>query len=143
MFMTAKEYLQQAYKLDRQIDSHIEEVQRLRDMATGLSSPAFGEKVQSSVSGDASFVKAVESIIRMESRINKEIDQFVALKEQIHVTLAMVGDPRERMILRGRYIDGKTERYLAAELGLDERTIRRLQKHALENLILPENPIIV
>ncbi len=141
--MTAKEYLQQAYKLDRLIDSHLEEVRSLRDLATGLSSPALGEKVQSSVSGDASFVKTVESIIRMENRINKEIDQLVALKEQIHDTIAAVSDPRERIILRGRYIDGKTERYLAADLGLDERTVRRLQKHALENLVLPENPIIV
>lgn len=141
--MTAKEYLQQAYKLDRLIDSHLEEVRSLRDLATGLSSPALGEKVQTSVSGDASFVKTVESIIRMENRINEEIDQLVALKEQIHNTLMTVRDPRERMILRGRYIDGKTERHLATVLDLDERTIRRLQKHALENLVLPENPIIV
>ena len=141
--MTAKEYLEQAYKLDRQINSHLEEVRSLRELATGLSSPAFGEKVQSSVSGDASFVKTVESIIRMENRVNKEIDQLVALKEQIHNALLTVSNPRERMILRGRYIDGKSEKYLAADLDLDVRTIRRLHKHALENMVLPENPIIV
>lgn len=141
--MTATEYLQQAYKLDRQINSHIEEVRSLREMATGLSSPAFGEKVQSSVSGDASFVKTVESIIRLENRINKEIDQLVALKEQIHDTIAAVSDLRERAVLRGHYIEGKTWKHIAGVLEVDVRTVYRLHKTAIEHVVLPENPIIV
>ncbi|MBR5620676.1 MAG: hypothetical protein IKW76_13165, partial [Clostridia bacterium] len=33
--MTVKEYLSQAYMLDQRINAHLEEVKRLRDMATG------------------------------------------------------------------------------------------------------------
>ena len=141
--MTVTEYLGQAYKLDERIQSHLEELSSLRETATGLSSPAFGERVQSSASGEAAFVKAIERIIQFEDKINAEIDLLVALKEQTHETIATVEDPREKMILRSRYIDGKSEKYIAAVLDVDVRTARRLHKRALEHVVLPENPIIV
>ena len=43
--MTAKEYLSQAYRLDQRIDSNIAEITRLREMACGISSPSWEEKV--------------------------------------------------------------------------------------------------
>ena len=43
--MTAKEYLSQAYRLDKRIDSNIAEITRLREMACGISSPSWEEKV--------------------------------------------------------------------------------------------------
>ena len=55
--MTAKEYLSQAYRLDQRINSNIEEVTMLREMASSISSPSWGEKVQTSRSTEAPFVK--------------------------------------------------------------------------------------
>ena len=55
--MTAKEYLSQAYRLDQRIDSNIAEITRLREMACGISSPSWEEKVQTSRNTDAPFVK--------------------------------------------------------------------------------------
>ena len=43
--MTNKEYLRQAYRLDQKINSDIEEVARLREMAGSISSPVLGDKV--------------------------------------------------------------------------------------------------
>ena len=42
--MTAKEYLSQAYRLDQRINSNIEEISRLREMACGISSPSWKRK---------------------------------------------------------------------------------------------------
>ena len=39
--MTAKEYLRQAYRLDQKINSDLEEVAALREMASSVSSAAF------------------------------------------------------------------------------------------------------
>lgn len=50
--MTAKEYLSQAYRLDQRIDSNIAEITRLREMACGISSPSWEEKVQTSRNTD-------------------------------------------------------------------------------------------
>lgn len=54
--MTTKEYLQQAYRLDKRINSHIREKEELMQMATSVSSPQWKEDVvQTSKSGDAPF----------------------------------------------------------------------------------------
>ena len=79
--MTAKEYLKQAYRLDHRINSDIAELGRLREMSSGISSPGFGEKVQTSHSGEAPFVKCLERIYDLEEKINNEIDLFVDLKD--------------------------------------------------------------
>ena len=42
--MTAKEYLGQAYRLDQRINANLEEVARLREMASSVSSPSWEEK---------------------------------------------------------------------------------------------------
>lgn len=39
--MTAKEFLNQAYRLNELIDSDVEELERLRDLATRISGPNF------------------------------------------------------------------------------------------------------
>ena len=42
--MNAKEYLGQAYRLDQRINANLEEVARLREMASSVSSPSWEEK---------------------------------------------------------------------------------------------------
>ena len=64
--MTAKEYLRQAYRLDQKINSDLEEVAALREMASSVSSPQLSERVQTSRKGDAPFVRCLEKIIELE-----------------------------------------------------------------------------
>ena len=141
--MTIKDYLKQAYKLDQRIDSHLEELARLREVAFGLSSPRYGDKVQTSMDGNAPFVTQIESIIRYEDRINAEIDTLVALKEQIHETVAAVGNPRDEIMLRSRYIDGKTWEQIAASFRVDVSTVYHWHREALRHLKMPDNPIVI
>jgi DNA-directed RNA polymerase specialized sigma subunit len=141
--MTNKEYLRQAYRLDQRINSDIEEVSRLREMASGISSPVLGDKVQTSHSGEAPFVRSIEKIMALEERINKEIDLLVDLKEQIRSVISAVPDVDERMVLRYRYIQGLTWEQIGLEMNADERTIRRWHGNALLHIALPENPVII
>lgn len=141
--MTNKEYLRQAYRLDQRINSDIEEVSRLREMASGISSPVLGDKVQTSHSGEAPFVRSIEKIMALEERINKEIDLLVDLKEQIRRVISAVPDVDERMVLRYRYIQGLTWEQIGLEMNADERTIRRWHGNALLHIALPENPVII
>lgn len=74
--MTAKEYLQQAYRLNELIDSDVHELERLRDLAGRISSPNFGERVQSSRNLDAPFVKYLGDIMEMEKRYRKNCAEW-------------------------------------------------------------------
>ena len=40
--MTAKEYLRQAYRLNERINSHIEELENLRDLSTRTQGVSYG-----------------------------------------------------------------------------------------------------
>jgi len=139
--MTSKEYLRQAYRLDLRINSDIEEVARLRDMATSITSPVLGDKVQTSRNGDAPFVRSIEKILMLEEKINGEIDTLVDLKEQMRGVIEAVPDTDERMVLRYRYVHNLTWEQIGTEMNADARTVRRWHGSALLHVVLPENPI--
>ena len=141
--MTNKEYLHQAYRLDHKINSDIEELRRLREMAGSISSPQWGERVQSSRNTDAPFVRSIEKIIILEEKINKEIDTLVDLKEQMRDVIAGVENTDEQMVLRYRYIHNYTWEQIGDELNADKATVWRWHKTALSNVVLPEKPIII
>lgn len=139
--MTVKEYLRQAYRLDNRINSDIEELGQLREMVCSISSPMLGERVQTSKSGQAPFVKNIEKIIELESKINEEIDVFVDLKSQMRDAINLVDDIDEQLILRYRYIHNMTWEEIGDNLHVDARTARRWHGRALQNVKLPEKPI--
>lgn len=126
--MTAKEYLSQAYRLDQRIDSNIAEITRLREMACGISSPSWEEKVQTTRNTDAPFVRCLEKIMDLEKVVNSEIDTLVDLKRQIRTTVDTVTNVNERMVLRYRYIHNMTWEQIGGELNADESTIQRNQE---------------
>ena len=141
--MRVKEYLHQAYRLDHRINSDIEEMTRLREMATSVSSPVFGDKVQTSHIGEAPFVRCVEKIMALEAQINAEIDTLVDLKEQIRGVIDKVPDTDERMVLRYRYVHNYTWEQIGDELNADKSTVRRWHGNALLHAEVPENPIVI
>ena len=141
--MTNKEYFRQAYRLDQRINSDIEELRRLREMAGSISAPTLGDRVQTSRPTDAPFVRSVEKIIMMEQRINSEIDVLVDLKEQMRTVISDVQDTDEQMVLRYRYIHNMTWEQIGDELNADKVTVWRWHKNALVNAVLPEKPIMI
>ena len=142
--MTAKEYLQQAYRLDQKINSDIEEVNALRGMAVSVfPQQLVADRVQTSRRGDAPYVRSLEKIMEMEDRINTEIDLLVDLKDEIRGIITTVGNTDERMVLRYRYVHNYTWEQIANELHVDARTVRRWHGNALRHVTLPPKFIII
>lgn len=80
--MTTKEYLAQAYKIDQRINSKLDQVVSLRDLATKATSTL------SDTSGNAtrnihSMECIIAKMIDLENEINKYIDTPVDLKKEI------------------------------------------------------------
>ena len=80
--MTAKEYLNQAYWLDKRIDSKLEQLSALKDMATRTTSVMSGEVV-SHTRNVSSMQDVIVKIITMENEVNADIDRLVDLKAEI------------------------------------------------------------
>ena len=91
--MTAKQYLQQAYRLNELINSDLAELEQLRVLATSVSSPNLsGMPSGGSRNTEPDFVRAIEKIYDLEKVINAEIDRFVDLKKEIRIVINQVPD---------------------------------------------------
>lgn len=140
--MNKKEYLRQAYLLDKRINADMDEVVRLRELATSVSSLRYDrEYVQTTRSVEAPFVKALIRVMDLEAKINMEITLLISLKEQILDVISKLESVDEQMILRYRYMSNMTWEDIGKELHAGVRTVIRWHGNALEHLVFPENPI--
>lgn len=135
--MTAKEYLQQAYWLNELIDSDVHELERLRDLAGKISSPNFGERVQSSRNLDAPFARYIGDIVEMEEKIQSELCELVVLKKQILTALEKVENREERLLLTYRYLNNESWEQIAVDLSVSMSTVHRIHASALKNFLVP------
>lgn len=136
--MTAKEYLQKAARLDARINSDIEEVAHLREMAISLGSPGFEEHHGSNRPTEAPFARHVERLVDLERQIDQEIDMLVDLKQELRQVIDSVDDPNERMVLRYRYIHNRNWGQISEAMHTSERTVRRWHGTGLQHIKIPE-----
>lgn len=136
--MTAKEFLHQAYRLNELIDPDVEELERLRDLATRISGSNLGECVQTSRNPDPPFVRHLDDIIEMEQKIHRELCELVVLKKKITESLEKVENREECLLLTYRYLDNRTWEQIASMLSISDRTVHRIHASALRNFSVPD-----
>ena len=136
--MTAKQYLQQAYRLNELINSDLAELEQLRVLATSVSSPNLsGMPSGGSRNTEPAFVRAIEKIIDLEKVIDAEIDRFVDLKKEIRTVINQVPDNSQKLVLKLRYIQFLKWESVAAEMDLSLKQVHRIHNEALKNVKLP------
>ena len=136
--MTAKEYLNQAYRLNELIASDVEELERLRDLAVRITGINYGERVQSSRDPDPPFIRYLDDIREMEKKLQRELCELVELKKQISGSLEKMEDREERLVLTYRYLDNRTWEQIASLLNVSDRTVHRVHASALRNFPMPD-----
>lgn len=138
--MTAKEYLSQAYRLDEQINSKIEQLDSLNALATKATAVLTGMP-HSPNRGKSNLEDTICKIIDLQSEINADIDRYVDLKQDIAEKVAAVENTDLRLLLEKRYLKGEKWEEIAVELGYDLRWVHRLHVKALTQVqeILSKN----
>ena len=139
--MTVKEYLGQAYLLDKRIKSDTMELEELRLMLQTISSPGFEEHYNASKNTDAPYIKTLEKMFDMEEKIMKEMNLLLELKEQIRDVISQVEKPEHQMILRYRYIHNLSWSKIGDKLCADITTVQRWHNKAIAKIKLPNNAI--
>lgn len=135
--MTAYEYLNQVYYIDRKIKFDLMELEELRARATSISSPSFGEKVKSTAKTEAPFVRVLERIWKQESKVNAELNELEAKREEVKSAIERLENKDERFILLYRYINRMTWEEIGLEMSMSERTVRRYHRSALGKIVVP------
>ena len=141
--MTAKEYLQQIYKINRRIVRLKQQRDALR-VSMHEVGPQDGDRILEARTDDAMFqaiAKAQDKDRDMAGEINALIDAMDRIAGQID----LVEDERYRTILHERYVCCYKWPRIAEDMQMDLRYIYRLHGHALqafwkiikEDIVLP------
>jgi DNA-directed RNA polymerase specialized sigma24 family protein len=126
-------YLKRYITLDREIDRKLKEVDCWRAKLSRLT-PVYSSQPKG---GGTIYSRTEEIIIKitdMEEAINADIDKLIDLKQEIERVIDSVPNDKERILLKYRYLDGKTFEWIAAEMHYSWRQIHRLHSRALTNL---------
>lgn len=134
--MTAKEYLNQAYRVYELIESNNRQIQRLRDMSTNIT-VGFDERVQGGKPGG--MAATVEKIVELQAIIKSESDRLTNLLIEIRNVINQVSDADERLLLTLRYLEFKKWDDIAEIMHIDQRQVYRIHGKALKNVIIPQN----
>lgn len=131
--MTAKEYLSQAKYLDLRINSKIEQVAALNDLATKATSVLTGMP-HSSNRGTSSMESAITKMVDLEAEIKQDIDKLVDLKLEILEAIKAVQNVEYQTVLEKRYLCFQSWEEIAAAMNYDIRWLYKLHGKALEEI---------
>ena len=129
--MTAKEYLKQAFYIDRRINDRLEQISCLRDLATKATS-IINEMPGSATHDPHSMQEVIAKIIDDEEEVNAAIEGLVDLKRDIRHTIEQVPDENEKMLLEQRYLSFKSWERLAEDMNFSLRWVHIMHGRALK-----------
>jgi len=135
--MTAKEYLNQAYRINGTVNSRLAEIDDLRALASSISGSNFGERVDHTRNTDPPFVRCICKIIDMEKELSEEVARLIGLKCAINSAINQVSNADEKMLLRYRYVNNYSWSKIGILMNVSNRTVHRIHSAALQNFIVP------
>ena len=129
--LSAKVYLGQLALIDEQINQDIERLDELKQSARSTGSFDYSrERVQTSPVGDK-LCSDVSRYVDLDNQINAEIDRFVDAKEQIIREIRGLRDVNYIKVLYKVYVQFKSVKVAAQEIGKSYHYTSELHKKAL------------
>lgn len=135
--MSTKEYLSQAFRLNERINSKLEQIQSLNDLATNCSA-VISDMPRNPNRGGSPMADAIIKIISLQEEINDDIDKMVDLKRELVSVVKEVKDVECQILLELRYLCFHSWEDIAVEMGYTVRNIHYLHKQALRLLVVPK-----
>lgn len=131
--MTAKEYLSQAYRIDQRINSKLEQVQSLRDLAMKASA-TITDMPRSASPNTHRVEDFLCKVLDLESEINADLCRLIDTKREIVTVVKCVENNELQTLLELRYLCFKTWEQIAVEMNFDLRWVHRLHNRALNEV---------
>jgi len=114
--MTVKEYLTQAYRIDQRINSKLEQVASLRELASKATA-TLSDMHHKPNRNTGSMETIICKMIDLENEINHDIDTLVDLKRDIVTIIKRIENPEYQTLLELRYLCFKTWEQIAVDMG--------------------------
>lgn len=131
--MNAKEYLSQARYLDMRINSKIQQLDSLNDLATKCTS-TFSDMPRNPNRGGSRLEDAVCKIIDLKDEINRDIDRLVDLKREIMLVIKQIDNPDQQTLLEKRYLCMESWEQIAVDMNYSIQHTYRIHETALKKI---------
>lgn len=128
--MTAKEYLSQAWYLDKRIKNKERQLDWLRSHAAYVS-PRVTEEAKVPSGTKSRVEEAVVRIVELEDEINAEIGRLMQLKQDIGIAIRSVNSMECETLLEMRYLTFLGWEDIAMQLDYSHDYIYHLHRKAL------------
>lgn len=131
--MTAKEYLGQARFLDMRINSKIQQIASLNELATRCTA-TISDMPKSPNHGGSRMADAVIKIIDLQEEINRDINKLVELKREIMGVIKAVPNVEYQTVLEKRYLCFITWEQIAVDMNYSMQYTFRIHEKALKEI---------
>ena len=135
--MTKKEFLNQAFFLDRRIQSKERQLAALRAHAV-YTTPQIDEAVVTSPSVKSHMEETAVKIIELEEVIASQIAELLELKKMIAEVIRGVGNVEYETLLEMRYLSFMDWKEIAARLGYSGKYVFEVHGRALHLVTIPD-----
>lgn len=129
--MTTKEYLQQAYRIDRKIKLDTEKLAAARSALYGKTVRYDSDGSKPVPCGNVT-ENAVLRVMELEERLNREIDELAEKRQEIELAVNAVPDEVQREVLTRRYLLYQKWEVIAEEMNYGLRHVHKIHSIALQ-----------
>ena len=126
-----KEYLSQAFHIDKRIQSKIEQVSALNRLATKATA-TYSDMPGSSTRNVHKMEDVLLRIIDLEAEINEDVIRLVDTKKDIIHKIKSVDSVEYQTLLELRYLNYMTWEQIAVEMNYELRWLYRVHGRALD-----------
>jgi hypothetical protein len=134
--MTAKEFLGQAWRVDRLIDAKLEQVAVLRSLVTKATT-TLSDMPKAETSDSHRMEDIIIKMVDMEAEIKSDIDKLLALKKEIAAAIKNVANVEHQILLELRYLAFKPWSAITSALNCGTDHVYRLHRAALSAVTVP------
>ena len=134
--MTAKDYLKQAYFIDRRIKAKERQLEALKAHAV-YSAPQISGLPHGSVSCKSVMEESALKIMELEQYINEQIQELVRLKKEIASVIKAINNPEYETILEMRYLSFMSWDEIQYQMEYSQRYMFKIHGLALEMVRVP------
>lgn len=127
--MTAKQWLNRARRIDREIRTLEEVISSTRERLESVTQSYSGDGAQSSKDPHK-----FDRLVELESLVNEKIDEQIQIKTEILEAISQIRDRRQRIVLTEYYLNMKTWEQVAVEINYSWRQVMNIHGRALQEM---------
>lgn len=131
--MNIKDFLKQAFDINREIDNKLEQLERLKELAVKTTS-VISDMPKGSNKQGSNLENAIIKIHEQQEKLDREVARLIDKQTQIASVIASVENYDERMVLEYRYLCFKPWRAIAKAMHLSSERVYYLHRNAIEKI---------